>query len=672
GYVGKHGSDIALSPDPWFRGIDLRYGPDGGVFVLDWSDTGECHENTGVHRTSGRIYKITYGTPKQPEVRDLTKLSSEELVELHRHPNEWFVRQARLILAERTSSGAPMKAVHEALQVLFEKERDYAVRLRALFSLQATAGASAPFLREQLRNGNEHIRAWALRFLTDAWPLDDVTGTPSTLDDDRTVQKDAAAFREEFNRLAREDSSGLVRLTLASILQRMPIGERALLAGALVSRAEDATDHNLPLLVWYGLLPVADADPGALVTVARGCEWPQTRTFIARRLAEELEKAPGPLNELLTVASTSTSLPWQRDILQGVSDALSGWRKAPKPEAWATLAEKLAARTDAALQECIRELSAVFGDGRALDEIRGIALNPKAPFNARESALQALIDSHPPDLREVCEKLLSESHLNVLAVRGLAQFDDPKIGEALVNSYRKFRESQRPQVLSTLVTRKPFAHALLSAVADGKIPRAEVSAYHIRQIHSFNDPELTARATLAWGELRDSPAAKLASIGKLKRRMTADVLGYADKSAGRITFATLCAACHKMYGEGGSIGPDLTGSGRDNLDYLLENIIDPSAVVNADFRMTVVKMKDGRVLNGIVTAQTDRTLTIRSLTETLTVERREIESMETSTLSQMPEGLLEALSEEQVRDLLAYLLHPSQVPLPLKASTSVQ
>jgi putative heme-binding domain-containing protein len=340
--------------------------------------------------------------------------------------------------------------------------------------------------------------------------------------------------------------------------------------------------------------------------------------------------------------------------------------------AWETLQANLASSTDSVILERVRELSAVFGDGRALDEIRKIALDSKATLSARESALQSLIDSRPPDLREICEKLLAESHLNVLAVRGLAQFDDPKIGEALVKSYRKFRESQRPQILSTLVSRKPFARTLLTAVAEGKIPRAEISAYHIRQIRSFQDPELTALATQAWGELRDTPQAKLEGIARLKQRLTPEVLGKADKSKGRLTFATLCAACHKMYGEGGLVGPDLTGSGRDNLDYLLENIIDPSAVVNADFRMTVVKLKDGRVLNGVITARTARTQTLRSLTETTVVENGEIETTETSALSQMPEGLLETLSEEQVCNLLAYLLYPSQVPLPTGESTAAQ
>ena len=167
-----------------------------------------------------------------------------------------------------------------------------------------------------------------------------------------------------------------------------------------------------------------------------------------------------------------------------------------------------------------------------------------------------------------------------------------------------------------------------------------------------------------WGEFRDSPAEKQQLITLWKARLTPEAIAKADLSQGRVVFNTACAACHTLYGEGGKVGPDLTGGGRDNLDYLLENIVDPSAVVTADFRMSVVELKDGRVLNGLIAAKTERTLTLKTMTETLTVDRGEVAGLRESTLSLMPEGLLEALPPEQARDLIAYLMHKSQVPLP--------
>ena len=131
-----------------------------------------------------------------------------------------------------------------------------------------------------------------------------------------------------------------------------------------------------------------------------------------------------------------------------------------------------------------------------------------------------------------------------------------------------------------------------------------------------------------------------------------------------MVFNVACASCHTLYGEGGKTGPDLSGAGRDNLDYLLENIVDPSAVVTADFRMSVVTLKDGRVFNAIISAKTDLTPTVKTMTETVTVERAETAGIESSSLSLMPEGLLESLRPEQARDLIAYLMHQTQVPLP--------
>src|SRR6185436_6262246 len=147
---------------------------DGGVFVLDWSDTGECHEYSGVHRTSGRIYKITYGEPKRSDIGDVTKLSASELVKLHTHPNEWFTRQARLELTARAGASRDLDNAKEQLRELFERQSDIVIQLRAFWSLYTIGAADDAFLRAQLRHPNEHVRTWAIRFLSDTRPIDTV------------------------------------------------------------------------------------------------------------------------------------------------------------------------------------------------------------------------------------------------------------------------------------------------------------------------------------------------------------------------------------------------------------------------------------------------------------------------------------------------------------------
>jgi putative membrane-bound dehydrogenase-like protein len=664
GYVGRHARDFFVAGDPWFRGMEISYGPDGGVFVLDWSDTGECHEYSGVHRTSGRIYKITYGEPKGREVGDIHKLSPSDLVKLHTHANEWFSRQARLELAARAQTGREVADVKEQLLELFNTQNDIVVKLRAFWTLYAIGAMDEKFLRAQLHHPNEHVRTWAVRYLVDTWPLDTVMSQRPMPNSEREQGfAPATAILRALIDLARSDASGLVRLALASTLQRLPVSQRAELAESLVAHKEDANDHNLPLLIWYGLIPVADADPDALVRLAAQSELPLTRKLMTRRLAEDIENNPAPLNDLLKLTASKPAA-FQTDILNGMTDGLIGWRKARKPAAWDALATNLAKSSDAHLRDRVQELSVLFGDGRALEAVKKVAVDQHADLSARKAALQTVIDSRPPDLQPLCEQLLQEQFINSVAARGLATFDDPAVGVKLVKAYRQFHASERGQLLSALVSRVAFAGALLDAVAEGKIPPAAISVFHARQIRSLNDAELNKKLAKTWGELRDSAGEKQQLIAKWKTQLTPAALAKADKSHGRLVFNTVCAACHTLYGEGRKVGPDLTGSGRDNLDYLLENILDPSAVVTADYRMSIVDLKDGRVLNGVVAAKTERTVTIAGMTENLTLERNEIAKIQDSTLSLMPEGLLEALPPEEARDLIGYLMSRSQIPLP--------
>jgi putative heme-binding domain-containing protein len=138
----------------------------------------------------------------------------------------------------------------------------------------------------------------------------------------------------------------------------------------------------------------------------------------------------------------------------------------------------------------------------------------------------------------------------------------------------------------------------------------------------------------------------------------------ADAAAGRVVFSQVCAVCHKLHGQGAPIGPDLTGSGRGNLEYLLENIVDPSAIVPEDYRVSEVELKDDRSITGLVVGKSERTITVQTPTEKLTFERDEIARMRQTNLSLMPEGLLQGMKDELVCNLIKYLMTPGQVPLP--------
>jgi putative heme-binding domain-containing protein len=399
------------------------------------------------------------------------------------------------------------------------------------------------------------------------------------------------------------------------------------------------------------------------VELAASSRIPLVRRFLVRRLTEEVEKSPAPVSLLLQRARKAPAAS-QRDVLQGMAEALRGWRKAKAPEGWADLQAKLAGSRDAKVRELVRELGVVFGDGRALDEVTRIALNGSADGESRRAALRVLIEGRAPGLRPVLQRLVSDRATAGLAVRGLAAYDHPDTPRLILDNYHFLRPEDRVEAINTLTARPAYARALLKAVGAGRLPRGELSAYQARQIHSLGDETLNRELTRVWGEIRGTPADKRKLIARYKSLLTRERLKGADLPAGRVLYNKLCASCHVLYGQGKPIGPDLTGSNRDNLDYLLENIVDPSAVVPADFRMSVVTLKDGRVLTGVVGGQAGRTLAVQTQTEQLTVERSEVESVRPTPQSLMPDGLLGDLRDEQVRDLIAYLMSPRQAPLP--------
>jgi putative membrane-bound dehydrogenase-like protein len=661
GYIGRHEPDMLLAADPWFRGIDLSYGPDGGVYILDWSDTGDCHDHNGVHRTSGRIYKVTYGQSPAAGTHvpsgDLAQLDEKNLVALHRHSNEWFVRQARRVLAERAAQH-PLAESRKALEALFHNENEPALKLRALWSLYVMEKVDTAFLKGLLDSEHESVRAWAIRLLTDELPIDSVFSDRIQADVDLS-----ADLRAKFATMARNESSGLVRLVLASTLQRLPANRRVELAQALLSRALDASDHNLPALIWTGLIPVAVSDPDGLATLATTSRIPGVTRSIAHRLAEDIDTRPAPLNILLS-AEPARPAEFRTQVAAGLVDALAGWSKARKPESWDKFQAAATRTGDQALFAGVRDLSVLFGDGRALAEVKRLALDEQAEIETRKRAVRTLIESRPGDLRSICERLIRVRYVNAVAVRGLALFDDPEIGRALARNYRAFHLADRPAVLDTLVSRPSFARALLDQMAAGNIPRGDLTPFHARQIRSMGEHDLTGKLTSVWGELRDSDSERRRRIGEFKKSLSSGALIQGDLGRGRVLFDRLCGTCHRLHGNGGAIGPDLTGSGRDNLDYLLENVIDPSASVSADFRMMVVAMNDGRVLNGLLKEQSPRTITLQTQTEAIVLERSAIAGLRPSPSSLMPDGLLDSLNSQETRDLIAYLAHPTQVELP--------
>ncbi len=648
-YTARHAPDFMKVADPWFRGVEIITGRGGELFIADWSDVGECHENDGIHRTSGRIYRLaSEGNPQAayPAVGPADQLSNQQLAEHVASPWEWLSRKCLLELAERAAHSAMDPEIHQYLLTKFRSDESEQKRLRRLWALHVTGGATDELLASCLDDTSEHVRCWAIQFLTE-----DAELSPSVL----------AKFRS----LAHSDDSGLVLTWLASALQRLRHEDRWPVALALGSHQEYADDRVLPLMVWYGVEPAILANPDQAIEMVMSCQLPIVREYITRRVTLEIERQPDIIQRLLhRLSAQDTDSLVVVDVLRGMAEALRGWRKATPVAGWDTFSAANANSDNAEVRRLNRELALVFGDGRALDELRTIAADGGAELSERRAAIRALVLARDSDVVQLLQNLLGDRDMSRDAIAGLAAFGHKETPKLLVSKFGGFNLTAKQAAITTLVSRPQFASVLLDAISDGKIDRSLVSAFQLRQMQNSGDAGLSQRVAAMWPELAAQSKEKTAYIAELRAMLTPEAVGKADASAGRLLFSQSCANCHTLFGEGKKIAPDLTGAQRSNLNYLLENIVDPSATVSENFKLSVVLLDDGRVLNGVVLGRTEKTLTIQTATDQVVIQRDEIDEMKESPVSMMPDKLLNVLSDQQIRDLIAYLMASAQVPLP--------
>ena len=299
-----------------------------------------------------------------------------------------------------------------------------------------------------------------------------------------------------------------------------------------------------------------------------------------------------------------------------------------------------------------------------MDELIALIKANDGDANARRSAFDSLLRNPKPEHFGLARSMINDKVLGTAARFGLAKFSDGDVPKALLVNWPDRSQEWRAANVTTLASRAAWAKELLAFVGNHPATREDITPFLARQIRSLGDEGLNRQLTKVWGEIRDTPEAKRQELARWQSLLTEAALAKADPGKGRVIFNGVCASCHKMFGEGAALGPELTGSDRHNLNYLLENTIDPNAIVPADYRVSVVKLKDGRTIGGVIPEQNDKVVTVQTPTERATIQRSDIAGIEQLSQSFMPEGLLAALGEENVKHLIAYLMGNGQVPLP--------
>jgi putative membrane-bound dehydrogenase-like protein len=636
GYVGHHGPDFLFANDPQSLWLNLQYGPDGSVFAIDFYEKNICHtvKPELYDRSNGRIFRISYGAPTRKRIH-LQSATDEDLINYQLHANDWYVRHARRILQER----GPNPKVHRGLRRILLENPDETRRLRALWALHATRGLTEELGAELLDDKSEYIRAWTIQLLAE----------------DR---KPPPELLTKFNAMAQHDSSPIVRLYLASVLQRLVPAERWDIYLGLLRHAEDATDHNLPLMLWFGGEPLAFSDPARALQLARGTKLPGILNFTTRRIATL--GTPEATALVATTLSASAAPEQQIEILSGLSAAIAGQRNLAAPNGWKEIEARLATSADPQVRGLSQNISLAFGSQTALVRARKSLADHTADLQTRRAALDSLLAIRDSELPPVLRDLLADAQLRGPALRALSSYNDPESPNAILAIYNSLTPSEKHDALLTLAARPNSALALLSAVNENRVPAKDLSADVVRQLRTLNQSALNAQTEKLWGVARASSADKVAAEQHLKRLIQNPNLPAPDTAHGQELFTRTCSQCHTLFGSGGKIGPDLTGSNRTDLDYLLHNILDPNAEIPNAYRTTVLDLNDGRTITGIVLQEDAKTVSVITANESLTISRTDLESMKQSELSMMPEGLLAGLSDDDIRDLVAYIRGPAR------------
>jgi putative membrane-bound dehydrogenase-like protein len=637
-YVARHAPDFLVSGDKNFRPINLRWGPNGEIYVIDWHDQNPCHQAKpdSWDTSHGRIYKIQPTGTKSTPPGDLAKKTSAELVDLLRNNNPWWHRTALRLLGERRDG-----SVAPALRTLLFDAQSEPLALRALWGLYAVGGFDEAVAEKALQHRSRWVRSWAVRLLGEAGAVPD-------------------RLAEQFVQLAATDAAPEVRLQLASTAQRLrrdaPHALRLL--ENLMLRKEDAADPCLPLMIWLAYEPhVVGQKQAALDWLARHAPGnPLITDDIVPRTLRRLVATGSPRDLAACVAFLDKvrDSAVRRRGLDGLLQALQNQQVDP-PAGWNAVRAALLKDGDGEVAARARRLAVHFRDVEAIRRSLAVAQDQGKPARERVEALRDLGLAHPPEAVKPLLGLLArdgDADVRSEACRALSGFNRPELARDVLAAWKQYPPIVRIEVVNLLAGRKEWAGELLTAVGDGRVARTDLTDNTILRIRAFRDRKLDSRIEAVWGRVRDTPAELNALIDRMRASLHE---GRGSAERGRKVFETQCAKCHRFEGKGHDVGPNLDGAARD-IEYLLVNVLDPNRVVGQPYYTRFVAMKDGRVETGLLAAEDERTVTLKGENDQVKVlQKRDIEEMTVQPKSVMPEGLANNMTVQDFRDLIRYL-----------------
>ncbi|HKX62791.1 MAG TPA: PVC-type heme-binding CxxCH protein, partial [Verrucomicrobiae bacterium] len=638
-FVTRDIERVVTSSDSWFRPVDIKAGPDGAIYVADWYDRQVTHtrnQEGNIDAGNGRIYRLQ-SKGARPRPLQLAAMPSAELVRTALRSENLWVRQTALrILGDRRDS-----SVVPALRENISGPGDQ-LALESLWALNLTLArpgrvCSLPedLSLELLRHPNRQVRIWTVRLLGD----------------ERTVTANQA---RELAALVSDRNMSEVRAQLACTARRLPTPDALPMIAGLLAQSGDVNDARLPLLIWWAIEEKCSTNPEAVLRFFEDSSlWFQrmSEKHILERLMRRFAAA-GNKSDLLACArllDQSPSREHSEILMRGFEQAFQGRALTGLPdELVATIGRhgvgsevfRVRQKNPAALEGALR-----------LIQDRGAKQDERVRF------LEVLGEIHPASALDGILSLAerdADSGVRAAALNALSGYEDRRIPETVIRGLGSMPNDIRPVALTLMNNRPAWALALVEAVDGGRLPAAIVPREFVRRMQVHDDKKLKELLVKNWpGAGRPTSAAMQAQVEQWGRTIRS---GRGDPYSGKKLFQTACASCHKLFGAGGEVGPELTTYPRSDVDVLLLHIVNPSAEIREGYENILIETTDDRSLTGFLVRRDEKVTVLRGPDgQNVSIEQKEIKEMRAAGLSLMPEGLLDGLGEQQVRDLFAYL-----------------
>ncbi|WP_425615336.1 PVC-type heme-binding CxxCH protein [Anatilimnocola sp. NA78] len=613
--------EFIASRDTWFRPVQFANAPDGALYICDmYRETIEHpasippvikkHVDLTSGRDRGRIYRVV--PEKELVQRGPQRLGSAKtatLVTLLDHPNGWHRETAARLLYERQDM-----SVAGALQALSADGKTPEGRLQALWALRGLDLLSDEVLLPRLLDRHPAVRAQATKLA-------------------ETMADKSPALRQRLVQMV-SDEDPRVRFQVALSLGALPAAERV--PPLLKIIAADPANADLRIAVLSSLGDGAGLMLEQLAANGKLAEQ-KNATELVSNLVMQIGKQQRPEDIALLVSTIGKWSTGKSPLLPLALQSLAARQDSP-------LGKQIAAATGGKADEWLQEL---------LGTASKSALNRAATPKDRVASIQQLRLAGFPLVKQLATELLSPAEpgeVQAATLSVVGSFDSPEVSEFLLARLDQFTPDLKARALDVLCSRPGWSLELLKGIESKTVAAADLDSSRLKLLSESSADEVRRRALALASLSRPSDRAEVLA----DYRGVLDAKG--DVTRGKAAFKKNCSACHQLEGVGHPLAPNLAAMKNRGPEAILVNVLDPNREVNPQYLNYLLLTSDGRALNGMLTAESATSVTLRRQENaTDTILRVDIENLKSTGQSLMPVGLEKQIDRATMTDLLEYL-----------------